>query len=84
MTDDTRAEMKKILAEIQTGAFAARVDPGEPGGPAHVQGTAQADRPQHPIEAVGEQLRGMMSWLKKPAPASAAAPKKAGAKKKAK
>ena len=42
ITDDTRAEMRQILDEIQSGQFAEGVDPREPGRPAGVQRAAQA------------------------------------------
>ena len=61
VTDETGAEMQKILGEIQSGKFAG-VDPREPGGPAGVQRPAsQAGRA--PIEEVGDRLRSMMPWI---------------------
>ena len=64
ITEQTRAEMKQILKEIQNGAFAKTWILEN-----------QANRPmfnamrrkgaEHPIEAVGKELRGMMPWIKK-------------------
>ncbi len=63
ITDQTRAEMKKILTEIQTGQFAREFvlenQAGKPGFTAMRR--READ---HPIEAVGKNLRAMFSWLK--------------------
>ena len=40
VTEETRAEMRKILGEIQSGEFARGMDPREPGRPAAVQRAA--------------------------------------------
>ena len=64
VTDETRAEMKKILQEIQTGQFAREFvlenQAGKPGFTAMRRREAE-----HPIEEVGKDLRAMFSWLKK-------------------
>ncbi len=62
ITDETRAEMKKILAEIQTGAFASEwLSENNVGKPRfNAIGRRQAN---HEIEEVGKRLRGMMSWI---------------------
>jgi ketol-acid reductoisomerase len=68
--DETRAAMKKILADIQSGEFAREwIKENKDGG---YNFAALREREQrHPIEIVGAELRGMMSWLpretKKPA-----------------
>lgn len=64
ITDATKKEMKQVLTEIQDGTFAKKWLLEN-----------QANRPQfnamrrrgaeHPIEKVGTELRGMMSWMKK-------------------
>ena len=63
VTSETRAEMKRILADIQSGKFARdwmlenRVN----------QTSFKAMRAKcaaHPIEQVGEKLRAMMPWIK--------------------
>ena len=63
ITDETRAEMKKILKEIQTGAFASEwLTENKVGKPRfNAIGKRQAN---HEIEEVGKRLRGMMSWIK--------------------
>ncbi len=64
ITDETRAEMKRILEEIQTGRFAREWILENMSNRATF--TAMREREQrHPIEEVGRKLRGMMSWLKK-------------------
>lgn len=64
ITDETRAEMRKILHEIQTGQFAREFVlenmAGKPGFTAMRRREAE-----HPIEQVGQQLRSMFSWLKR-------------------
>ena len=64
ITDATRAEMKQILLEIQTGQFAREFvlenQAGKPGFTAMRRREAE-----HPIEEVGKDLRAMFSWLKK-------------------
>src|SRR5690242_12006249 len=61
----TKEEMKRILAEIQSGEFArewiAEDDAGRPNfTKLREQGAA------HPIEETGAKLRGMMSWVDRP------------------
>ncbi len=60
--DETRAAMKKILADIQSGAFAKEWIAENIAGGGNFAGLRQKEK-QHPIEIVGAQLRGMMSWL---------------------
>ena len=63
ITEETRKEMKQVLAEIQEGTFARNWilenQANRPGFLARRQQEAQ-----HPIEEVGKKLRGQMSWLK--------------------
>ena len=63
VTDQTRAEMKKILREIQSGQFARDFvlenQSGKPGFTA-----MRRQEAEHPIEEVGKDLRAMFSWLK--------------------
>ncbi len=65
-----RAEMKKILSEIQSGAFAKEwMEENRKGRPNFNRFREACDN--HPIERVGEALRSMMPWLaERPAPAS--------------
>jgi ketol-acid reductoisomerase len=61
--EHVRAEMKKVLAEIQSGRFAREWvlenNAGQPSFKAMRRREAQ-----HPIEEVGERLRAMMPWIK--------------------
>jgi len=62
VTDQTKAEMKKILAEVQDGSFAQRwMDEYDAGLPNYKK-YAEEGR-NHPIEKTGEKLRPMMSWI---------------------
>jgi ketol-acid reductoisomerase len=59
---ETKEEMKRILAEIQDGRFAAEwVAEDEAGRPNFSR--LQKEGAEHPIEEVGEKLRGLMSWV---------------------
>lgn len=65
ITDETRKEMKKILSEIQDGTFASEfIQEFGAGNQAKFLASRRVQA-AHPLEAVGEQLRKMMSWLKK-------------------
>jgi ketol-acid reductoisomerase len=64
ITDATKAEMKRVLTDIQSGRFARdwmlenKVN----------QSSFKATRrrlSEHPIEQVGERLRAMMPWISK-------------------
>ena len=64
INQETRKEMKKVLEEIQDGRFAkAWLLESQANRPAFNAMTRIEEN--HPIEKVGEKLRGMMSWLKK-------------------
>ncbi len=64
ITEETRKEMKKILAEIQAGEFAkAWMEENRSGRKGFL---AMREKQQtQPIEAVGAELREMMTFLKK-------------------
>ena len=63
ITDETRAEMKKILDAIQDGRYAKGwIDENKAGRPEFLKRRA-AER-EHPIEQVGKRLRRMMPFLK--------------------
>lgn len=64
VTDATRAEMKKILYEIQTGQFAREFVLENQSGKAGFTAMRRREA-EHPIEEVGKDLRAMFSWLKK-------------------
>ena len=57
-------EMKKILAEIQNGKFAQGWILENRAGRPMYNAMVKRDK-EHLIEKVGQELRGMMSWLKK-------------------
>jgi len=62
ITDETRAEMKKILKEIQSGEF-AREWILENQANAPVLNAARNTEREHLLEVVGRKLRRMMPWL---------------------
>jgi ketol-acid reductoisomerase len=62
ITDETRKEMKRILAEIQSGQFPREwLVENQVGRPLY--NARKRQDAEHRIEVVGEKLRGMMSWL---------------------
>ena len=62
VTDETRAEMRRILAEIQSGEFAREwMEEYRSGAP--TLAAARAEIAGHDIEAVGRRLRAMMPFL---------------------
>ena len=71
--DHARAQMKKILAEIQDGTFARQWIAEYASGNANYKALKQADL-EHPIEAVGKKLRAGMKWLDNAPKAATAAP----------
>ena len=64
VNEQTRAEMKKILAEIQSGQFANQWIEENRSGRKNFLAMREAARHQ-PIEVVGRELREMMTFLKK-------------------
>ncbi len=64
ITADTKAAMKQILKEIQTGQFAREFVLESQSGNAGFNATRRIEA-EHPIEEVGKDLRAMFSWLKK-------------------
>src|SRR3974390_288211 len=64
ITEETRAEMKRVLADIQSGRFARDwVLENKAGQPSFK--AIRAKSAAHPIEEVGERLRAMMPWIAK-------------------
>ncbi|MEX2659722.1 MAG: ketol-acid reductoisomerase [Acidimicrobiales bacterium] len=59
---DTKARMKEILTEIQTGAFAEEWIAESRGGRSRFKELEKAGE-AHQIEEVGAQLRSMMPWI---------------------
>ncbi|PHS78670.1 MAG: ketol-acid reductoisomerase [Rhodospirillaceae bacterium] len=62
ITSDTKAEMKRVLEDIQSGRFTRdwmlECKAGQPSFKATRRRNAE-----HPIEEVGERLRAMMPWI---------------------
>jgi ketol-acid reductoisomerase len=64
INEQTRAEMKKILAEIQSGEFAKTWMAENRNGRGNFLKMRQTDK-NHQIEVIGKELRDMMPFLKK-------------------
>jgi len=64
VTDETKAEMKRILKEIQTGQFAKEWILENKAGRPQFNALAAQDAGSQ-LESVGKHLRGLMSWVKK-------------------
>jgi ketol-acid reductoisomerase len=64
ITEETKNEMRKILKEIQTGAYAQEFLLENQTGATKLNALRRIGR-QHPIEIVGGKLRDMMPWIKK-------------------
>lgn len=62
ITDETKKEMKKVLKEIQDGTFAKNWLLENQVGRPNFNATRRMEA-EHPIEKVGKELRGMMSWI---------------------
>ncbi len=62
ITEETRAEMRRILGEVQDGSFAREWLEENRGGRQTFERLRRADR-DHELERVGAQLRAMMPWL---------------------
>jgi ketol-acid reductoisomerase len=63
ITDETRAEMKKILEEIQDGTFARKWITENKVGLPHFLATRRI-KAEHELENTGKELRKMYSWNK--------------------
>jgi ketol-acid reductoisomerase len=64
ITDETKAEMKRVLLDIQTGRFARDWMLENKVNQASFKAIRRRNA-EHPIEAVGEKLRAMMPWIAK-------------------
>jgi ketol-acid reductoisomerase len=62
ITDETRAEMRRMLAEVQDGTYARSWILENQAGRPFFNTKRQAET-EHPIEVVGKELRAMMPWL---------------------
>ncbi|MFF5080808.1 ketol-acid reductoisomerase [Actinoplanes sp. NPDC000266] len=62
---ETKAEMKRILADIQSGEFTRQlIEDDDNGRPLLTKYREQGAN--HPIEVTGRKLRDMMSWVDRP------------------
>ena len=64
ITSETKAEMKRVLLDIQQGRFARDWMLENKAGQSSFKAT-RAYHAAHPIEKVGGELRGMMPWIGK-------------------
>ena len=62
VTDETKAEMKRILDDIQSGRFARDWMLENKAGAPMFKATRRREQ-QHDIEQVGKKLRKLMSWI---------------------
>jgi ketol-acid reductoisomerase len=62
ITDETKREMKRVLRDIQTGAFTSEWMREYRSGLAKFK-AIRRNADAHPIEEVGRKLRGMMPWI---------------------
>ena len=63
VTEETKREMRRILREIQTGAFAKEFILENMTGRPMFEKLREQER-NHPVEEVGRRLRDMMSWIR--------------------
>jgi ketol-acid reductoisomerase len=63
ITDETRAEMRRILAEIQSGEFAREFILENQSGAPTMKAMRRISQ-EHPVEKVGQRLRDMMPWIR--------------------
>jgi ketol-acid reductoisomerase len=66
ITDETRAEMRRVLKDIQSGAFTTEWIRECKAGQPKFKATRRLND-AHPIEEVGAKLRAMMPWIKEKA-----------------
>ncbi len=64
ITAETKAEMKKVLEDIQSGRFVRDFMTENAVGQPSFKATRRRNA-EHPIEEVGARLRGMMPWITK-------------------
>ena len=62
VTSETKAEMKRILSEIQNGEFAKEWILENRAGAPSFKATRRRER-EHPVEEIGKELRRLMSWI---------------------
>jgi ketol-acid reductoisomerase len=64
ITSETKAEMKRVLADIQSGRFVKNFILDNRAGQPELK-AARKQALAHPIEEIGSELRGMMPWIGK-------------------
>lgn len=64
VTEETKKAMKEVLSDIQQGKFARDFILENQSNRAFLTATRRNEA-SHPIEVVGEELRGLMHWIKK-------------------
>ena len=62
ITDETKAEMKRVLADIQSGRFVKNFVLDNRAGQPELKASRKAAA-AHPIEKTGAELRAMMPWI---------------------
>ena len=62
ITDETKAEMKRVLDDIQSGRFVQRFMTDNATGNPEMKASRKRQA-AHPIEQTGAQLRAMMPWI---------------------
>ena len=62
ITDETKAEMKRVLADIQSGRFVKNFVLDNRAGQPELKAARKAAA-AHPIEKIGSELRAMMPWI---------------------
>ncbi|MEZ5688626.1 MAG: ketol-acid reductoisomerase [Caenibius sp.] len=64
ITDETKAEMKRVLADVQAGRFVKNFVLDNRAGQPELKASRKAAA-RHPIEETGAKLRAMMPWIGK-------------------
>ncbi|WP_104109495.1 ketol-acid reductoisomerase [Arthrobacter sp. N199823] len=62
ITPEVKENMKAVLADIQSGAFATRFIEDQDNGGVEFKALRKKGE-EHPIEATGRELRGLFSWV---------------------
>jgi hypothetical protein len=62
VTEETKAEMKRVLADIQSGRFVKAFVLDNRAGQPELKASRIAAK-RHPIEETGAKLRAMMPWI---------------------
>ena len=62
ITDETKKEMKRVLADIQSGRFVKDFVLDNRAGQPELKASRIAAK-RHPIEETGAKLRAMMPWI---------------------